>query len=101
MRSEMAANLSIEFLALRPDTPAPLALLSHFHEEHQQKAYRVPTSRLRQLPCRIGVVAFSGLENAYDYRITQHGIEFLSYIRANYPANWNQCASNLEQIRAN
>ena len=28
----------LEFLASRPDTPAPLALLARFHEEHQQKA---------------------------------------------------------------
>jgi len=39
-----------------------------------------------------GVVAVGGQENAYVYTITQYGVEFLSYIKANYPANWNERA---------
>lgn len=84
----------LEFLASRPDTLAPLALLSHFHEEHQQKAGSTEYQLRDYVNFLVGfgVVAVSGLENAYEYRITQHGVEFLSYIKANYPANWNQHA---------
>lgn len=82
----------LEFLASRPEAPAPLALLAQFHAEHQQMA----GSNEYQLRDYVnflvgfGVIAVSGPENAFEYNITQHGVEFLSYIKANYPANWNQ-----------
>ena len=84
----------LEFLALRPDTPAPLSVLAQFHDEHQQKAGSTEY-QLRdyvQFLVGFGVVAVFGPENAYEYKVTQHGVEFLSYIKANYPANWNQRA---------
>lgn len=82
------------FLASRPHAPAPLALLAQFHDEHQQKAGSTEYQLRDYVNFLVGfgVVAVSGQENAYEYRITQHGVEFLSYIKANYPASWNQRA---------
>lgn len=84
----------LEFLTLRSDTPAPLSLLAQFHDEHQQKAGSTEYQLRDYVNFLVGfgVVAVFGQENAYEYKITQHGVEFLSYIKANYPANWNQRA---------
>jgi hypothetical protein len=84
----------LEFLASRPDNPAPLSLLAKFHDEHQQKAGSTEYQLRDYVNFLVGfgVVAVSGHETAYEYKITQHGVEFLSYIKANYPANWNQRA---------
>lgn len=84
----------LEFLAGRPDAPASLSLLAQFHDEHQKKA-GTTEYQLRDYVnflVGFGVVDVIGPENAYEYKITQHGVEFLSYIKANYPANWNQRA---------
>ena len=84
----------MEFLATRPSEPLPLASLTKFHDQHQ---HRTGTAEYQlrdyiNFLVGFGVVAVSGQENSYAYTITQHGVEFLSYIRANYPANWNQRA---------
>lgn len=84
----------LEFLASRPESSAPLPLLAQFHEEHQQKVGNTDY-QLRDFVnflVGFGVVAVAGQENAFRYSITQHGVEFLSYIKTNYPANWNQRA---------
>jgi hypothetical protein len=84
----------LEYLASKGATPVPLPDLAKFHEEHQQKS-GTTEYQLRDYVnflVGFGVVAVSGVENDYEYRITQHGVEFLSYIKANYPTNWNQRA---------
>jgi hypothetical protein len=84
----------LEFLASRPEAPTPLTLLAQFHAEHQQKAGSTEYQLRDYINFLVGysVIAVSGPENAYEYKITQHGVEFLSYIKANYPTNWNQRA---------
>ena len=84
----------LEFLASRPDAPVPLALLTQFHDEHQKKVGSTEYQLRDYVNFLVGfgVVAVSGQGNAYEYKVTQHGVEFLSYIKANYPANWNQRA---------
>lgn len=84
----------LEFLALRPETPSPMSVLAQFHDEHQQKAGSTEYQLRDYVNFLVGfgVVAVFGQESAYEYKITQHGVEFLSYIKANYPANWNQRA---------
>ncbi|MEO7622003.1 MAG: hypothetical protein ABIS30_02960 [Gallionella sp.] len=84
----------LEYLASQPEASASLARLAQFHEEHQQKAGSTEYQLRDYVNFLVGygVVAVSGPENAYEYRITQHGVEFLSYIKANYPPNWNQRA---------
>lgn len=84
----------LEFLAARSGEPAPLALLVRFHEEHQQKAGSTgyPLRDYVSFLVNFGVIAVSGPENAFEYNVTQHGVEFLSYIKTNYPHNWNKRA---------
>lgn len=84
----------LEFLASRPDTPALLSHLAKFHDEHQQKAGSTEYQLRDYVNFLVGfgVAAVSGQETAHEYKITQHGVEFLSYIKANYPVNWNQRA---------
>lgn len=84
----------LEFLASRPEVPVPLTLLTQFHVEYQQKAGGTEYQLRDYVNFLVGfgVIAVSGPENSYEYKITQHGVEFLSYIKANYPTNWNQRA---------
>jgi len=84
----------LEFLAARPEEPAPLTLLVRFHEEHQQKAGSTdyPLRDYVAFLVNFGVIAVAGPENAFEYKVTQHGVEFLSYIKTNYPHNWNKRA---------
>lgn len=84
----------LEFLASRPEAPAPLAMLVQFHEKHQKTAGSTEYQLRDYVHFLVdfGVIAVAGQENAYQYSITQHGVEFLSYIKANYPANWDQRA---------
>jgi predicted transcriptional regulator len=37
-----------------------------------------------------GVLEVSGTAGAHHYKITQAGVEFLSYIKANYPNDWDK-----------
>jgi hypothetical protein len=81
----------LEFLAARPNEPASLAEFAPFHDQHQQKA-GTTEYQLRDYVnflVGFGVISVAGQESAYVYSITQHGVEFLSYIKANYPVNWN------------
>jgi hypothetical protein len=84
----------LEYLALKGGAFVPLAELSQFHEEHQKKAGSAEYQLRDYVNFLVGfgVAAIAGPENSYEYRITQHGVEFLSYIKANYPAHWNQHA---------
>lgn len=84
----------LEYLAGKQGVAVPLAELAKFHEEHQQKSGRTDYQIRDYINflASFGVVATSGKENAFEYRITQHGVEFLSYLKANYPADWNQRA---------
>jgi len=84
----------LEFLASRPDAPASLAQLAKFVEEHHQKAGSAvyqPRDYVNFL-VGFGVVAMSGPENALEFKITQQGVEFLAYIKANYPDSWKDRA---------
>ena len=84
----------LEFLASRAGTSTPLTLLSQFHIEHQKLAGSTEYQLRDYVNFLVGfgVIAVDGTEGAYEYSVTQHGVEFLSYIKANYPANWNQRA---------
>ncbi|MGZ3237243.1 MAG: hypothetical protein ACXWIN_07485 [Burkholderiaceae bacterium] len=84
----------LEYLVGKQGVAVSLAELVKFHEEHQQKSGRTDYQIRDYINFLVsfGVVATPGPENAFEYRITQHGVEFLSYIKANYPADWNQRA---------
>ena len=82
----------LEFLAQSPEKTYPITQIVPFHLEHQQKVGN--TNYL--LKDFIGfLLAFevleqTGPETAPEYRITKHGLEFLSYIKANYPVRWGE-----------
>ena len=84
----------LEFLAAHPDEPASLVRLAQFHEEHQRKASSAEYQLRDYVNFLVswGVLSVSGPEYAHEYKITQHGMEFLSYIKANYAPMWNQRA---------
>lgn len=84
----------LEFLASHPEEPASLMPLAKFHEEHQKKASSAEYQLRDYVSFLVswGVLSVSGPEHAHEYKITQHGMEFLSYIKANYAPMWNQRA---------
>jgi hypothetical protein len=84
----------LEFLKTKSGTPSSLAELMPFHDEHQRKAEDTSYQIRDYMNFLInwGVIAASGEENAHEYRIKDYGIEFLSYIKANYPLEWNKRA---------
>ena len=84
----------LEYLKTHRDRPSTLSELAKFHDEHQQKAGSAEY-QLRDYVgflVAFGVVAVSGPENAHEYGVAENGVEFLSYIKANYPTTWNQRA---------
>lgn len=84
----------LEFLATRPDQPATLAQLAQFHREHQAKSGRTDYQIRDYVNFLVsyGVITVEGPPDQQLYKINQHGVEFLSYIKANYPVIWNQRA---------
>lgn len=84
----------LEFLALRTDQMATLPLLAQFHREHQVKS-GLSEYQLRDYVgflVSYGVLIVEGPADSQEYKISQNGVEFLSYIKANYPIAWNQRA---------
>ncbi|MBI3776860.1 MAG: hypothetical protein HY273_15175 [Gammaproteobacteria bacterium] len=82
----------LDSLASRPSETITLAQLAQFHEAHQKQAKRTEY-QLRDYVnflVNFGVLAVKGPPHENTYTITQDGIEFLSYIKANYPLAWNQ-----------
>lgn len=81
----------LEFLMLRAGTPTTLAQLAPFHNDYQQKIgnYDYQLREYVNFLVSYQAVSVSGPENANEYSITQHGVEFLSYIKNNYPLAWN------------
>lgn len=84
----------LQDLASHPDVPATLAQLAKFHEQHQKLAGRTDYQLRDYVNFLVayGVVIQGGTPEEQTYRIAQHGIEFLSYIKANYPTAWNRRA---------
>ena len=84
----------LEYLKENGGRRSSLSELTKFHDEHQQKAGS-SEYQLRDyigFLVAFGVASVSGPDNAHEYAITENGVEFLSYIKANYPTNWNQRA---------
>jgi hypothetical protein len=79
-------------LANYPEAWFSLPQLVYFHGEHQRLTGRTEY----QLPDYInflvnsGVLVASGPPSANHYKISQSGVEFLSYIKANYPHEWDK-----------
>lgn len=84
----------LEFLANRPTEPATLPELTQFHTVHQTRVGRTEYQLRDYIGFLVsfGVISPEGPTDNQRYRITQHGVEFLSYIKATYPVAWNQRA---------
>ncbi|RVU42848.1 hypothetical protein [Rubrivivax rivuli] len=84
----------LEYLKSNADVPTKLSALTQFHDEHQQRASSTEYQLRDYLGFLVsfGVVSQSGPSDSHEYKITENGIQFLSYIKANYPTNWNQRA---------
>ena len=84
----------LEFLASRPAETFTLPEIAPFHSAHQglvgQTEYQLRDYMNFLLV--FGVIVAEGTPDSLRYRITQHGVEFLSYIKANYPSAWNRRA---------
>lgn len=84
----------LEFLASRPTDVIPITQLAKFHLEHLSK---VGESNY-QLQDYMNFLVINGLmtevplANQKGYSIAPHGIQFLAYIKANYPLGWFQRA---------
>jgi hypothetical protein len=84
----------LEFLAFRHDQSTTLPQIAQFHREHQAKSGQ-SDYQLRDYVgflVSYGVVSVEGSPDQQVYKISQHGVEFLSYIKASYPLVWNQRA---------
>ena len=84
----------LEFLAARPTEGVTLPEIAPFHSAHQALVCRTEY-QLRDYVnflLLFGIVSADGPPESQRYRITQHGVEFLSYIKASYPSAWNQRA---------
>lgn len=81
----------LEQMAANADEPVQLSRISWHHTQHQLLA----NSTSYQINDYVGflvtsgLIAVSGTPDASLYKITQWGLEFLSYIKANFP-NWSQ-----------
>lgn len=78
----------LKFLA-HSETPVHLKQLATFHEEHQTKAGSAEyfIKDYVGFLLAFGVIKCEGEENSQVYSITNHGVEFLSYIKKHYPQN--------------
>lgn len=81
----------LEFLSSKPEGQSNLGALVQFHDEHQRRAESTNYQIRDYMNFLINqdVVSISGEGNAHQYSISDHGIQFLSYIKANYPLAWN------------
>lgn len=84
----------LEFLAARPTESVTLPEIAPFHSAHQALVGRTEYQLRDYVNFLLvfGVVSADGPPESLRYRITQQGVEFLSYIKANYPSAWNQRA---------
>lgn len=81
----------LEYLALHPEAAIPMQALAQFHDKHQKLVGSTEYTLRNYLNFLVsfGVISVLGPENAFEYKITQHGVEFLSYIKSAYPTKWN------------
>lgn len=84
----------LEFLASRPTEIFTLPEIALFHTNHQALVGRTEY-QLRDYINFLQVfevMAAVSTPNNQRYKITEYGLEFLSYIKSNYPSAWNQRA---------
>jgi hypothetical protein len=84
----------LEFLAARPTEAISLPEIAPFHSAHQALAGKTEYQLRDYVNFLLvfGVISAEGPPENQRYRISQQGVEFLSYIKANYAAVWNQRA---------
>lgn len=84
----------LEFLASRPNESVSLTELGKFYMQYLSMPGSVAYSQQNYMNFLVnfGVIVEAPLPNQQSYRITPHGIQFLSYIKLNYPQGWYQRA---------
>lgn len=84
----------LDFLAARPTESISLPEIAPFHSAHQARAGKMDYQLRDYIHFLLvfGVISSNGPPENLRYSISQQGVEFLSYIKAHYPAVWNQRA---------
>ena len=81
----------LELLALEPTISFTPIQLYHFYQEHQKligsNDYQVRD--YFNFLIQFNAISVSGTDNNHSFKITEHGIEFLSYIKSNYKVTSN------------
>ncbi|MBO9535214.1 hypothetical protein [Herbaspirillum sp.] len=81
------------FLSSRNGGPVSAPALSAYHEEYQRLSDNMEYSFESYMDFLVGAGAVEKVEAAVpQYRMTPFGVEFLAYIRAQYPIAWMQRA---------
>ena len=82
----------LEHLATYPNGWFTLPQLGFFHAEHQRQVGRTDYQLAPYVDFLLaaGVLEVSGTAGPHHYKITQAGVDFLSYIKANYPREWDK-----------
>jgi len=82
----------LEFLSGAPEIPAPQSVLRQFYDEHIRRGGRpeYDFSEYLQFLANLEAIDLSYVDNTKHATITTFGVEFLKYIKANYPGHWNQ-----------
>lgn len=81
----------LELLASEPTISFTTPQLYHFYQEHQ-KLIGSNDYQIRDyfnFLIQFNAMSVSGTENNHSFKITEHGIEFLSYIKSNYKGTSN------------
>jgi hypothetical protein len=82
----------LSFLAGRPSEGATMQELSSFHAQHQKEVGNTSYQLRDYLNFlrNFGLVDVEGPSDAMRFRISQYGLEFLSYIKSAYVEAWNR-----------
>tara|TARA_Y100000296_G_scaffold66186_1_gene78137 strand:- start:1352 stop:1996 length:645 start_codon:yes stop_codon:yes gene_type:complete len=81
------------FLASRNGEPVSALVLSIYHGEYQRLSGNTEYPFERYMDFLIGAGALEKIEGDIpQYRVTQFGVDFLGYIKAQYPLAWTQRA---------
>ncbi|NQE47593.1 hypothetical protein [Herbaspirillum rubrisubalbicans] len=83
----------LAFLASRNGEPVSALVLSIYHGEYQRLSGNAEYPFERYMDFLVGAGALEKIEGDIpQYRVTQFGVDFLGYIKAQYPLAWTQRA---------
>jgi len=82
--------LLLEYLSSRSGETVALTQLAQFHLMYlsKPKATSYELQDYVNFLVTYGVIAVAGVPNQQTYSLTPHGVQFLAYIKTNYPLGW-------------